>query len=75
VLDVRSAREFAEGHLPGAINIPHTRLLTRLGELPRDRPITVHCARGARAAGAASALAREGFEVVYVNDLWANQLK
>jgi hydroxyacylglutathione hydrolase len=67
VLDVRSAIEYAEGHLDGAINVPHTRLLTRLDELPHGRPLAVHCASGARAAGAAAALARSGFEVYLVD--------
>ncbi len=67
ILDVRRASEFRAGHLPGAINIPHTRLLTRLDELPRDRPIAVHCASGRRAAVAAAALARAGYDVALVD--------
>jgi hydroxyacylglutathione hydrolase len=74
VVDVRSASEFADGHMADALNIPHTRLLARLGELGRARPLAVHCLSGARAASAASALAREGFEVVYVNDQWPSRV-
>ncbi|WP_149203755.1 FAD-dependent oxidoreductase [Actinotalea subterranea] len=51
VLDVRSAGEFASGHLPGALNVPHTQLRARLDEV-RDaaagRPVRVHCASGFR---------------------------
>jgi hydroxyacylglutathione hydrolase len=68
VVDVRSATEFREGHLTGALNIPHTRLLTRLNELPTDRPLAVHCASGARSAVAAAALARHGFDVRHVGE-------
>jgi rhodanese-related sulfurtransferase/biotin operon repressor len=46
VLDVRPAREFAAGHLPGAVNIPLDELDRRLAELPRDREVAAYC-RGA----------------------------
>jgi len=68
LLDVRRATEFAEGHLPGAQNIAHTRLLVRLDEVPTDRPILVHCLTGARASSAASLLQRSGRTVVHVDD-------
>jgi hydroxyacylglutathione hydrolase len=68
VLDVRSPAEYLADHIPGAVNIPHTRLLPRLAELPRDRPLVVHCASGARAAVAVAALERHGFDVRYVDD-------
>lgn len=67
IVDVRSASEHRAGHLPGALNIPHTRLAVRRDELPRDRPLVVHCASGARAAAAASQLERDGFDVTYVD--------
>jgi hydroxyacylglutathione hydrolase len=72
VLDVRGASEFAAGHVPGAINIAHTRLLTRLGDVPTDRPIVVHCLVGARAAAAASLLERHGYHVSAVDDSFDN---
>jgi hydroxyacylglutathione hydrolase len=68
VVDVRSPAEFRANHVPGAVNIPHTRLLQRLSELPRDRSLVVHCASGARAAVAVAALERHGFDVRYVDD-------
>jgi ArsR family transcriptional regulator len=43
VLDVRPAEEFAQGHLPGALNIPLERLEARLAELPADRQIVAYC--------------------------------
>jgi len=51
LLDVRSAAEFGVGHLPGAINIPHTELREHLDEVKRvaaDRPVWVYCASGFR---------------------------
>ncbi len=70
VLDVRRATEFAAGRVEGACNIAHTRLAGRLGELPRDKRLLVHCLSGARASAAASYLAGQGFEVSAVNDLF-----
>lgn len=67
VLDVRKASEFSEGHFDGALQIAHTRLATRLAEIPRDEVIYVHCRSGMRAAKSAAFLAREGFEVVHVD--------
>lgn len=63
VLDVRRASEFAAGHLEGAHNVAHTRLLSRLSEVPRDREILVHCQGGVRSARAAALLERHGYRV------------
>ncbi|WP_058556771.1 metalloregulator ArsR/SmtB family transcription factor [Thiohalocapsa sp. ML1] len=43
VLDVRPAEEFAQGHVPGAINMPLERLEARLAELPADRQVVAYC--------------------------------
>ncbi len=51
VLDVRSRREFERGHLPEALNVPHTELRGYLDEVRRaaaGRPVSVHCASGFR---------------------------
>ncbi len=69
VVDVRGAAEHAGGSIAGACNIAHTRLAPRLGELPKDKELVVHCMSGARASSAASFLARSGFSVTAVNDL------
>lgn len=63
LLDVRRASEFAEGHLPGAANVAHTRLRDRLADLPRSRHILVNCRSGGRSARACALLQRAGFEV------------
>jgi hydroxyacylglutathione hydrolase len=63
-LDVRRATEFAEGHIPGAMNIAHTRLLSRLNDVPRDRPIVVNCRSGGRSARACALLQKHGYDVV-----------
>lgn len=70
ILDVRAADEWREGHLPGAIHIPWHDVGARVGELPADRPIWVHCAAGFRAAIAASLLERAHRRPVLVDDRW-----
>jgi hydroxyacylglutathione hydrolase len=61
VLDVRRAAEYAEGHIQQATNIAHTRLLSRLTEVPQDRPLLVHCRSGVRSARATALLRRHGY--------------
>ena len=63
VLDVRSAEEFAGGHVPGARNLAYDEVPTRLAELGSPREVVVYCERGGRAAKAAEALAAAGFSV------------
>jgi hydroxyacylglutathione hydrolase len=66
VLDVRSASEWSAGHLAEAVNIPLGELEARLAEVPRDRPLVVHCQSGARASMAAALLRARGVERVSV---------
>lgn len=75
MLDVRKQSEFEEGHIPGALNIAHTRLLDRINEVPKDKPVMVSCRSGARSAVAAALLEREDFVVKYVDDLIEEWLK
>lgn len=57
VLDVRSAEEFAEGHIAGAINIPHNEVANQLALLQKlEKTIVVHCRSGRRALTAEQAL-------------------
>lgn len=62
ILDVRSDAEFASGHVPGAINIPHNEVAARLAELgDREGEVVVYCESGRRAARALSLLGEAGF--------------
>jgi rhodanese-related sulfurtransferase len=62
VLDVRAPKEWKSKHIPGSINVPLNHLRERVGELPRDRGILVHCAGGYRSSIAASILQQCGFQ-------------
>ena len=65
ILDVRTAQEYAQGHVKGAINIPLSDLPGRIGELDRNRPILVYCQTGVRSAQASTILVNSGFTQVY----------
>jgi hydroxyacylglutathione hydrolase len=60
VLDVRNPREWSAKHIDGSVNIPLNHLQERMGEIPRDRRIAVHCAGGYRSSIAASILHQYG---------------
>jgi phage shock protein E len=63
VLDVRSPEEFAQGHVPGAKNIPHDQVARRAAELgPTSTPIVLYCKSGRRSAAAIEALRGLGYE-------------
>lgn len=65
LLDVRTPAEYADLRIPGARLVPIDQLLGRLGELPKDRPILVYCAVGARSSQVANYLAGRGYPEVY----------
>ncbi|MFP8487553.1 rhodanese-like domain-containing protein [Gracilimonas sp. Q87] len=69
LLDVRTSSEFKEGHIPGSLNIAHTRLLDRMADVPDDKPVMISCQSGARAAAASALLESKDFVVKYVDDL------
>lgn len=65
LLDVRSAEEYALGHLPGALNIPAEELEQRLSELPPEQDVVAYC-RGpycVLSSTAATLLGAKGFRV------------
>ena len=65
IIDVRSPGEFADEAYPGAVNIPLNILPTKLDELgPKDTPIVLYCASGARSAQAARFLKQAGYTSV-----------
>ena len=62
LLDVREPVELAVESVPDAVNIPLTQLRARLGELPRDRELSVICRSGQRAYYATRILLQNGFK-------------
>ena len=66
VVDVRDKNEFAEGHIVGAINVPHTALANRLAELEKykERPLVLACKMGQHAGASGTVLRKAGFQNV-----------
>jgi len=64
VLDVRTADEFAAGHVPGARNVSHELLASRIDELAgaRDKQVVLYCRSGRRTLLAEDVLRKAGFK-------------
>ncbi len=60
LLDVREIAEFVEVRAPGAALLPTSTFMSRVGELPADRPLLVVCHVGGRSAAVAGYLLRSG---------------
>jgi rhodanese-related sulfurtransferase len=67
VLDVRTPKEFASGHMPGAINIDvnGADFEKKIGALDKDQTYLVHCAAGARSAKACGKMSQLSFPKLY----------
>ena len=59
LLDVREADEFRSGHIPGAVNVPLSRISSI--SIPKDKQLFVYCLRGTRSRQAVGALKRMGY--------------
>lgn len=64
VIDVRSPQEYAQGHVPGAINMPHDTIGARLDELraTQAKGIVLYCESGKRAGMATETLRSQGLQ-------------
>ena len=59
ILDVRSAAEYAGGHVPGAVNVPLNQIPAM--DRPKDAPLFLYCRSGARSGQAARLLQGSGY--------------
>lgn len=66
IIDARSEGEYRQGHVPGALNVPHKETWGRIEELRQfeERGIVYYCVKGGRAKIAANGLLVEGFRKV-----------
>ncbi len=46
IVDVSPPERFAAEHFIGSVNIPQNELLSRINEIPKDRPVIIHCRLG-----------------------------
>lgn len=67
IIDVRTAEEYAQGHIAGAINIPVDRFETEFSELglTTDQPIAVYCRTTNRSRVVYQYLLQEGFDKLF----------
>jgi rhodanese-related sulfurtransferase len=66
VVDVRTPGEFAQGHVPGAVNVPHDEIERRREELgPPSTPLLLYCHSGRRSGLAIAALRAHGYDRLY----------
>lgn len=65
-IDVRSAEEYASGHIEQAINIPHTEIADKIATLQanKDKTIYVYCRSGRRSGLAKESLEKLGYSNV-----------
>jgi rhodanese-related sulfurtransferase len=71
IIDVRSAGEFAGGHIKGSINIPVDKLINDLSKLKdKSKAIITCCASGMRSASAKNILISNGYSEVYNGGQW-----
>ena len=63
IIDVRAAEEFAAGHFPGAINIPHEDIVQGIKEsnVGKDQTVLLYCRSGNRSGQAEGRLQSAGF--------------
>lgn len=67
ILDVRTAQEYADGHLAGAVNIDYDApdFKNQAGHLDKNRTYLVYCRTGVRSAAASKVMADLGFKDIY----------
>ena len=73
LLDVRNKTEYAEGHLPGAVQLSGGRVMWHLDQLPAPGAGTIvtYCQSGVRNSVAASALRRVGYDIAELDGSYA----
>lgn len=64
IVDVREKNEYDKGHLINAVNIPLSEIRDRLDEIPKDRPVYLHCRSSQRSYNAVMALQNLGYKNV-----------
>ncbi|HBM75157.1 MAG TPA: pyridine nucleotide-disulfide oxidoreductase [Clostridiaceae bacterium] len=64
IVDVREKNEYERGHLINAVNIPLSELRDRVDEIPKDRPVYLHCRSSQRSYNAVMALQNMGYDNV-----------
>lgn len=72
ILDVRTKREYAGGHIKGSVNISVDALPKSLKKLKKDKPIITCCASGMRSGSAKNILKSNGYTEVHNGGSWTS---
>lgn len=67
VVDLREPKEFREGHIVDALNIPFAKVTERLGELDKSRPLVLVDKIGQHSASVGRQLKQAGYQVSRLN--------
>ena len=65
ILDVREVGEYKAGHISGSKNIPLSDLWNRMNEIPKNKPVYIHCRSGQRSYYALKYLKGHGYKDIY----------
>lgn len=65
IADIREPEEYEQGHIVTAVNIPLSQLRKRMDEIPKDRPVYLHCRTSQRSYNALMALKGNGWSDLY----------
>ncbi|WP_202709901.1 FAD-dependent oxidoreductase [Sporosalibacterium faouarense] len=65
IIDVREKDEYKAGHLKNSVNIPLSEFRNRLDEIPKDKPVYLHCRSSQRSYNAVMALQNMGYDNLY----------
>ena len=71
IIDVRTAAEYASGHLQKSMNVPLDTLEANMVKIKKDKPIITCCASGMRSGIARRLLLSYGYTEVYNGGSWA----
>jgi rhodanese-related sulfurtransferase len=76
VIDVRTPREFDEGHIPQSLNIPVDRISASAQRIKgMNKPVIFCCVSGMRSSNAVSAMKQNGLKEVYNGGSWQSVLR
>lgn len=65
LLDVRTPKEYGQGHIPGAVHVPLTDIGSRVKKLKKEKEIVVYCQSGNRSIWAIRRLIAMGYRNLY----------
>ena len=65
VLDIRTDKEYGQGHIPGAVHVPLADIGDRVKKLKKDKELVVYCENGNRSIWAIKRLMGMGYKNLY----------